>query len=407
MNDRTDPTDRTDRTDPPAFPAGKLALPMTGAPTGLYIHVPFCDGKCRYCAFYSVRVDAGLARRWLAAVKREYELFRDRHPAPAFRTVYIGGGTPTVLETGLLGELAEWVAGLLPAGGAEEWSVEVNPGSADEAKFRLLRQAGVNRLSIGAQAFDHARLKILGRRHEVAAIPEAVAAARAAGFDNLGLDLIAGGPGCGARSWSRTLAAALSLNPDHLSVYALTVEEGTALARAVQRRATRVSEAAVTARLHEAQAVLEKAGYGRYEISNYARPGRACLHNLACWRGERYLGLGPAAASHLGLARWTNAPDVRAYAVRLEAGRAPARESELLTPETKAVERLVFGLRLAEGVDLDAALEEGGGAGLRAAWERRLTELSRKGLTLRSGPRWKLTRKGLDFADAVAVELMP
>ncbi len=380
---------------------------MTGAPTGLYIHVPFCDGKCRYCAFYSVRYEPVLARRWLAAVQREHELFRSHHPAPVFRTVYIGGGTPTILESGLLQELAEWVRSLLPSAGADEWSVEANPGSVDAGKLRILRQSGVNRISIGAQAFDDARLNILGRRHDAAAISTAVTAARAAGFDNVGLDLIAGGPGCGPKAWRHSLNQARALEPEHLSVYALTVEEGTALARSVQRRVTRVSEAAVTARLHEAQAVLEAAGYERYEISNYASPGRACRHNLACWRGERYLGLGPAAASHVGLARWTNAPDVRDYVERLEAGLEPERDRETLAPATKAVERLVFGLRLAEGVDLDAALEEGGSPEWRGLWTAALERFRRRGLTQQSGSRWRLTRKGMDFADTVAVELMP
>ncbi len=380
---------------------------MTAAPTGLYIHVPFCDGKCRYCAFYSVRYDSRLARRWLAAVKREYAQFLRTAPAPDFRTVYFGGGTPTLLETDLLRELAGWVASLLPAHGVEEWSVEVNPGTADLEKFIGLRRAGVNRISIGAQAFDEGRLKILGRRHDVMAIDTAVATAWQAGFDNVGLDLIAGGPDCGPKAWHHSLDRALALVPEHLSVYALTVEEGTALARAVQRRTTRVSEAAVVARLHEAQAVLEADGYERYEISNYARPGRACLHNLACWRGERYLGLGPAAASHVGLVRWTNAPEVRSYVERLEAGCEPERETETLTPATKAVERLMFGLRLAAGVDLDAVLDEERAPDLRERWETSLERFECRGLTVRSDSRWSLTRKGMDFADAIAVDLLP
>ncbi|MFO7535405.1 MAG: radical SAM family heme chaperone HemW [Kiritimatiellia bacterium] len=379
---------------------------MTGEPTGLYIHVPFCDGKCRYCAFYSIAHDAVLARRWLAAVKREWSLYAANHSVPFLKTVYIGGGTPTLLDDETLGELVGWIRTLLPPEGAREWSVEANPGSVTSEKLRLLREAGVNRLSIGAQAFDEPRLRILGRRHSARAVPEAFAAARAAGFDNVGLDLIAGGPGCGPKAWRHSLEQAVALEPDHVSVYALTVEEGTALARAVRMRSTRISEAAVLGRLHEAQALLETAGFERYEISNYARPGLGCLHNIACWRGERYLGLGPAAASHVGLARWTNAPDVRDYIEWLEAGREPLRDSEELSLSTKAVERVVFGLRMTEGVELQEALEEGGPAELAARWEASLAAFSRQGWTEKQGRRWKLTRPGLDFADAVAVELM-
>jgi oxygen-independent coproporphyrinogen-3 oxidase len=379
---------------------------MAAVPAGLYVHVPFCDGKCRYCAFYSTGYRPELARRWLASVQAEYRLFCRAHAVPVFNTVYIGGGTPTLLEPGILEELAGWVRSILPPGGAGEWSVEANPGSAGPDRLRVLKRAGVNRLSIGAQAFDDARLSLLGRRHAAADIGAAVAAAREAGFDNIGLDLIAGGPGCGARLWRRSLEKAAELEPSHVSVYALTVEEGTALARAVRTNRVRIAESSVVARLHEAQALLERAGYVRYEVSNYARPGRECRHHIDCWRGERYLGLGPAAASHVGMRRWTNAPDVEAYVERLEREWEPERDSETLTPAVKAAERLVFGLRLAEGVDLDAVLAEGEEPGLRARWESALAALVEKGLVARAGSRWALTSEGMDFADAVAVELL-
>ncbi len=375
-------------------------------PTGLYIHVPFCDGKCRYCAFYSTSYAPALARRWLAAVQAEFSLYLRSYSAPIFETVFIGGGTPTILEPGLLEELVGWVRSILPPGGAVEWSVEANPGTADPDRLRRLRAAGVNRLSLGAQAFDDARLAVLGRRHAAADIGAAVEAARGAGFDNLGLDLIAGGPLCGAAAWRRTLERALALEPEHVSVYALTVEEGTALARAVRMNRVRIGEAAVVARLHEAQAALEPAGLARYEISNYARPGRECRHNLACWRGERYLGLGPAAASHAGLRRWTNAPDVESYVARLEKGLPPEREEETLTPALKASERLIFGLRMAEGVDLAAIATEAGDPDLILKWERALDPFVERGWVRKTGTRRALTRTGMDFADAVAVELL-
>ena len=379
---------------------------MTGEPSGLYIHVPFCDGKCRYCAFYSTGYEPSLARRWLAAVQAEYRLYRRAHPVPVFETVYIGGGTPTILEPALLDELAGWVRSILPPAGAVEWSVEANPGTAGTERLLPFRRAGATRLSIGAQSFDEVRLGILGRRHAVSDIGAAVAAGRAAGFDNIGLDLMAGGPRGGLRTWRRTLEQALALEPEHVSVYALTVEEGTALAQAVRMNRVRISEAAVAARLHEAQAVLEPAGFRRYEISNYARPGRECRHHLDCWRGGRYLGLGPAAASHVGMQRWTNAPDVGQYVERLGQGLEPERESETLTPGVKAAERLVFGLRMAEGVDLEVIASEAGDHGLKQQWERKLDSFAAQGWAQQIGTRWALTRMGMDFADAVAVELL-
>ncbi len=379
---------------------------VDGAPTGLYVHVPFCDGRCGYCAFYSVSYEERLARRWLEAVRREYLLVVEREGAPSFETVYIGGGTPTVLSLPLLEELLEWIRERTGGARVVEWSVEANPGSATFEKLAGMRDAGVTRLSLGVQALQEARLRWLGRRHTVAEAEAAYHAAREAGFRNVGVDLIAGGAYAGRREWRETLSRVVEWGPEHVSVYALTVEEGTALgSNAVWKGEGEEEEQRTVQRLHEAAEILEGAGYCRYEISNYARPGFACRHHVACWRGERYLGLGPSAASHVGMRRWTNRADLDDYLNRLEAGAFPAREEEELSGATKAVERLIFGLRMAEGVDLRVVTQEGGKEE-KERWRTVLKRLGAGGLVEGGGDRWRLTPLGMDFADTVAVELM-
>ncbi|MFA5042610.1 MAG: radical SAM family heme chaperone HemW [Kiritimatiellia bacterium] len=360
---------------------------------GLYVHVPFCDGKCAYCAFYSIRYQPALAERYIDGLERE--LAQALPLAP--ETIYIGGGTPSVLSASQIARLCR----LLREGGDTrrlvEWSVEINPGSLDAEKAAILAAAGVNRVSLGAQSFDERILRTLGRRHAAADTVKAVAILHAAGIDNIGLDLIACVPGCSRALWQKTLRQALALAPHHVSVYALTNEEGTRLNRLIgQGSAALLSDEAQLAMLDLAETELTRAGFGRYEISNYARSGFECRHNLACWRGAEYIGLGPAAASHVGLKRWTNRADARACLAALEAGRAPPRDVDELTPALKRQERVIFGLRMAEGIAADIALE----------YTPALARLRDDGLVdLRAG-RWALTARGRNLADYVAVELM-
>ena len=366
--------------------------------TGLYVHVPFCDGKCAYCAFYSVRYEPALADRYLDSLKRELAVLLPLAP----ETIYIGGGTPSVLSAHQIDRLCRLLRENVATRRLVEWSVEVNPGSVDTTKAAALAAAGVNRVSLGAQSFDDRILKILGRRHVAADTVKAITILRAAGITNIGLDLIACVPGCARALWRKTLRQAVTLAPKHVSVYALTNEEGTRLSRAIgQGSVALLSEDAQLAMLDLAETELTHAGFGqagfvRYEISNYAQSGFECCHNVACWRGEQYVGLGPAAASHVGLKRWTNRPSVNAYLAAIEAGRNPPRDVEVLTPALKRQERVIFGLRMAEGVASDVA----------SGYQDVLNSLRADGLVnLRAG-RWKLTTRGRNLADYVAVELM-
>lgn len=366
--------------------------------TGLYVHVPFCDGKCAYCAFYSVRYRPAMADCYLNGLGRELAASLPLAP----ETIYIGGGTPSVLSVRQIDRLCRLLQTQVATHRLVEWSVEINPGSVDAEKAAVLAAAGVNRVSLGAQSFDDRILQTIGRRHAAADTVKAVNILRAAGIANIGLDLIACVPGCTRALWRKTLRQALALSPKHVSVYALTNEEGTRLSRAIgQGTAALLSYEAQLAMLDLAetelmQARFGRAGFGRYEISNYAQSGFECRHNVACWRGEEYIGLGPAAASHVGLKRWTNRANVNAYLAAIEAGSNPPRDVEVLTPALKRQEQVIFGLRMAEGVAADIASE----------YQHALNSLRADGLVdLRDG-RWALTARGRNLADYVAVELM-
>lgn len=359
---------------------------------GLYIHIPFCDGKCGYCAFYSVPYNASAADRYLAALEKD---LAGRSTAP--ETIYIGGGTPTVLRTRQLERLCSALKRHVSFERLKEWTVEANPGSLCAGKLEVLVSAGVNRISLGVQSFNDNALRLLGRRHGANDTAENVAMIREAGVGNLNLDLIACVPGTGRLVWADTLRKAVSLGPEHVSVYALTAEEGTRLAGSVRKGETdMLSDDEQLEELCLAESVLGRAGYSRYEISNYARPEFECLHNLSCWRGYEYVGLGPGAASHVGLERSMNCPDIVLYIEAIERGERVPSETERLTPELKRIERLVFGLRMSEGVEAEI------GARSRA----KLESLRRDGLVALNGDRWVLTPAGRNLADFVGSELM-
>lgn len=375
----------------------------------LYVHVPFCDGKCPYCAFYSERHAPGRPGPYLAALEAELAMARRRRGPLRPSTLYIGGGTPTVLRETELARLLKILAAGLDLEPLEEWTVEANPGTLTRAKARRLAAAGVTRISIGAQALEDAALAALGRRHTAAEAAAAVRHCRSAGVGSVGLDLIAAVPGVQDADWERTLRRAIELEPDHISVYSLTAHPGTPLSRACRRGAVRLKPESEQLRaLQAARARLKEAGYEQYEVSNYARPGHACRHNLSAWRGEDYLGLGPAAASRCGRVRRRNRASLHGYAGALLRGRSAPAACVRLSPADDATERFMFRFRLLrEGVNLDAFCRTFPAAQpLRPQWETALAELQSHGLVTRRGPRWRLTLRGTWLADTVAAAVV-
>jgi len=318
---------------------------------GLYIHVPFCRSKCPYCHFYSIP-SLDLIPDWLKAVKKEALFYQGLFPS--FDTVYFGGGTPSLISPAALGELLDFFRERFRLSADVEVTLEANPGDLDREKARELRKTGINRLSLGAQSFFEEDLKFLGRRHSAPDAVQAIEAARWSGFENLGLDLIFGIPGQTGSRWQEALTRALSFQPEHISTYQLTPEEGTPLGNWVARGRVRLwGEEEAARQFLETSRMLRSRGYLHYEVSNFARgEERTSRHNRKYWQQVPYLGLGPAAHSYREKRRWWNPASLEAYLDRLREGRKPAAGEEILSNDQMRMESLLLGFRNREGVTM-------------------------------------------------------
>jgi oxygen-independent coproporphyrinogen-3 oxidase len=396
----------------PAPPDGSLPdSALAGAidrDLGLYVHVPFCASRCGYCDFntYTFAELSGASgpADWLEAVLAELRL-AVRVLGPAIRpvrTVFIGGGTPTLLAPDALPTVLAAVRQELGLAPDAEVTVEANPESSDAEKLHRLRAAGVNRISFGMQSAVPQVLAALDRRHTPGRVDQAIADARAAGIEQVSLDLIYGAPGERDADWAASLDRAIALAPDHISAYALVVEGGTRLARQVRRgEIDPVDDDVLADRYELADDRLASAGYRWYEVSNWARrPDAACRHNLGYWRSTDWWGLGPGAHSHVGGVRWWNVRAPAAYAARLAQGRSPAQAREVLDPQTRAMEEILLRIRLAEGLPVER---------LSARARVLAADQAARGLlepgALESG-RAVLTRRGRLLADAVVRDLI-
>lgn len=365
-----------------------------------YVHVPFCLSKCHYCAFYSeVHGIAERSEKYAQWVAQELAM---RWPVGAkAQTLYWGGGTPSVL--GPKGVLALGQVMPMREAGAE-FTMEVNPADVTADLVSAMRAIGINRVSLGVQALDAATLRFLGRRHTAAHVNQAVQCLRRGGFENLSMDLILGIPGQTDSIFDAGLAQVMAFEPKHISVYVLTLEPETPLARAVAAGTVVMpSDDAVMDLMRGAMSQLEAAGYERYEISNTAKPGAECQHNRAVWHGEDYVGVGPGAASRVGLLRRVNATDFKSWQQACEAGIVPPAEAHaVLSVQADSQERWLTGLRLREGVYVDETTETG--RHRRAILE----QLEHCGLVSRhiASGRWALTRRGCEVADGVMRELL-
>jgi len=369
----------------------------TEHPAGLYIHIPFCRSKCAYCDFYSI-TDRSQAAGYLHALSREMELYREF--APLFDTVYIGGGTPSCLDIRQLAELLHRVREAFRIAPGAEITVEVNPGDVDAASMTGLRDAGANRVSIGAQSFDDGILTLLGRRHSGREGLEAVAAVRNAGFDNVGIDLMYGVPGQRLDLWRETLETAIGFNAEHLSCYELTVEGGTPFHRRVEAgEIVPHGEEEAYRFFSMTSAFLEARGYTHYEVSNFAREDAfVSRHNHKYWDHTPYLGLGPAAHSFAGNRRWWNHRSLERYVRDIVNGRPPLGGEENLTPEEMRLEALYFGFRTKRGIH-GPDFRERYGVDLFREKGTALRCLRDDGLVTLEGEVMAPTRRGLALAD--------
>ncbi|MBT3191206.1 MAG: radical SAM family heme chaperone HemW [Verrucomicrobia bacterium] len=375
----------------------------------VYVHVPFCSGKCVYCSFYSEPYDEVRATLYLNALQHELEATTPEHTIAA-KTLYIGGGTPSLLSPDQLDRLFGLLRDQLDLTALKEWTIEGNPGSFTPERIAILRRHGITRISLGAQSMDDGVLAAMGRRHTAIQTQETVSALKNSGFSRIGLDLIACLPGVSNVMWRQTLEQAIALAPSHLSVYSLSAAPGSTL---YERRLRGDSHPATSDdeqyALAEATSQLEAAGYQHYEVSNYALPDHHCRHNVAVWQGEDYIGFGPAAASRVQRQRWINTPDLALYCQPLESGSALPRSVDTLTPQTDAVERFMFSFRLCEGINpLTFSAQHGDAASkLLPVWMEKLAAMEQDGLVMQDRDRWRLTPHGLCFADTVAERLLP
>lgn len=329
----------------------------------LYVHVPFCARRCSYCDFAIAVRRATPVREYLRALERELALAAREGP---LATLYLGGGTPSRLGAEGVADLARLVK---PGADLEEFTIEANPDDVTVAAARAWAEAGVNRVSLGAQSFDPAALAWMHRTHDAAAIGAAVRTVRRAGIARLSLDLIFALPDQLRRNWRSDLDRAIALEPDHISLYGLTVEPGTALARWIARgQSGPVDERRYEQEYLLAHEVLAAAGFVFYEVSNAARPGCEARHNRAYWQLAPYLGVGPAAHSFDGSSRWWNEAAYAAWLRRVNAGERPVAAREVLNPEQQRLERSYLALRTREGLELDEALAAKVEPWVRAGW---------------------------------------
>ncbi|HXC98559.1 MAG TPA: coproporphyrinogen-III oxidase family protein [Verrucomicrobiae bacterium] len=384
--------------------------------TGLYVHVPFCAHKCAYCAFYSEASGGEIINRYVGALIRELELVAaDLKP----RTIFFGGGTPSLLNLRQWEQILETMQRLGLAG-ATEWTAECNPATVSLDKARLLRSHGVNRISMGVQSLDENLLDRLGRIHSREMVFRSFDILRAAGFDNINVDLMFAIPGQTMAVWRETLAEATALGSEHLSSYEVIYEEDTPLYEMLKAGEFDVDEELACAMFDELLAHAARAGFQQYEIANFARnarvgtesspatgdasrdfPAFACQHNINYWRGGSYYGLGPSAAGYVRGVRTKNWSNTQLYCEQLEKGRRAVESREELTPRARAGELAAFGLRMNAGWPFEQ-FQRVTGWDLRGEWSQAMSQLVGQGWGHLDAQRFQLTPTGLRFADSAA-----
>lgn len=369
----------------------------------LYIHIPFCASKCRYCDFNSFPLRGRDKASYLEALLREIRARAPLRPA----TIYIGGGTPSILDPE---EVALFLSGLDEAtgfrGATQEVSFECNPESLTLEKARLLAALGVTRLSIGVQSFEPRYLAFYGRAHNAEQARKAYAAAREAGFQNVNLDLIFCAPGQTLEEWAADLEKAIHLGPDHISAFDLLYEEGTTLLKwKLAGRVQPNEEESQAAMYRFTMERLAAAGYERYEISSYARDAKRCLHNINYWKNGEYVGVGAGAVSYVEGRRFKNPSPVEGYIQAIIEGGERWEEEERLSPRERLGETMMLRLRLAEGVDCEEVRERTG-MDPREACSAGIASLETEGLLRLEADRIRLTDRGLLLADLVAARFL-
>jgi oxygen-independent coproporphyrinogen-3 oxidase len=377
---------------------------MSRTPLGLYLHIPFCRHRCDFCAFYLEIYRDGRARTFVDSLRREIHLYGAQNLGATYsiQSIYFGGGTPTTLSPDQLETILTDVQTTFVLIPEVEISIEAHPATVSEQDLTRFVRLGFNRISFGAESMDDREFSPIGRPGAARDTVRAIAMARAAGFSNINLDLMYGLPGQTVESWQQSLDRVVQLDPTHISCYALTIEEGTKLAQNIDRQVTAAPKEARQVEMDEAaELLLRRAGFQRYEISNYARAGYLCKHNLLYWTDGAYLGLGPSAQSYVNGSRFGNVADLTVYNDALRENRLPVEARiDLSIPEQRR-DAVVFGLRLIEGIPTHALEAHA----LHYGYRETLLGLRAQMLIEEEGTRSRLTVKGRRYADTVAEKL--
>ena len=380
---------------------------LADAAWGIYVHIPFCQAKCSYCAFVSQVGNEKLQQEYVAALCREITAAGGDFSAHSVDSLFLGGGTPTVLQTDALALILQTIRQSFSLTPDAEISIEANPGTITARSLTALRQLGFNRLSLGVQSFDDRVLATAGRIHLAKDAETAFVLARQAGFDNVGMDLIYGLPLQTVASWQSTLEQAIMLNPDHLSAYGLKLEDGTPLAVAVEHgRQVLPSEADEETMYDQLNSLLPAAGFKRYEIANYAKPGRQCRHNLKYWRSLPFRGLGLAAHSFNGTHRFANIDNLTEYLQRTAAGQSVVLPPEETNEATLIAEYAFTALRLAEGLCYEE-FQRRFDRDFCQIYSVVLQRLLKQKLIVQTDQAVFLTPRGMKFGNQVFAEFLP
>jgi len=372
--------------------------------SGLYIHIPFCEHKCIYCDFYSIEsLDA--KNDFLRALRSEIDLYVSSFQNEHFKTIFFGGGTPSLLAPKEIASILQHLAGTFTVEPDAEITLETNPGTVDRKKLDEFRKTGVNRISFGVQSFFDDDLKFLTRIHSADQARQAVRFAREAGFDNINIDLIFALPNQTISRWEQNLRSALELEPQHISAYSLIVERGTPLYRMVDAKIVSPQPVETEAAMYEmTMKYLHDAGFEHYEVSNYAQPGFRSRHNCTYWDHSHYVGFGPSAHSFVSAKRWWNVSNIRTYCDNLEQNRSPVSGSELLTSSELYDEAIMLGLR-SDGIDL-RRLHADHGVDLLSGQKSLIDQLQAEQLVSLEKNILRLTDKGFLLCDEISERLL-
>lgn len=381
-----------------------VATTVNNGHVSIYVHIPFCARRCAYCDFNTYAWRGSIVRDTLDAIRTQIEATDPE--GIVVPTIFFGGGTPTFPEPEHLLRILEAIRSRFQVLPDAEISIEANPGTVDRSRFAVLRQAGFNRLSMGVQAFDDHLLRVLGRVHSSGEAIRSYESARAAGFENINLDLMFALPGQTMRQWQRSVRIAVSLQPEHISCYALTIEPNTPFHTLYRKGLLDLPGEEEDLRMYQyAIRALTRAGYEHYEISNFAKPGFRCRHNMVYWRNEEYLGFGPGAVSYRNGVRWKCLSNPRRYVQAVRDGLSLAEEEERLPRIAALGETMMLMLRLREGADVKA-VEQRYGVNLLQQYAHQVSRLRRLRLLEVTPEYWRITPKGLPIANTICAEFL-